>query len=69
MKTLALDQLPQLLLLERTRRGLGLRPAAREAGVSFATIWRAERGELGVVKSVEALARWVGLELVMQGRR
>ena len=41
-------------------KGLGLRAAADEAGVSFNTLARVERGHVPDIETFSRLARWVG---------
>lgn len=55
----ALESLPLLLLHERRVRGLSLRQAAKEAGVSFSTWSRWEAGAMGEsIEHLAALLRW-----------
>ncbi len=54
------EALPLLVRETRRRKGLSLRAAAQEIGVSFATVARAENGEDLVLSCAVALLRWVG---------
>jgi transcriptional regulator with XRE-family HTH domain len=55
-----LKHLPVLVRENRRRRGLSLRAAAQEAGVSFSTVARAESGEDCALSSAIALLNWLG---------
>lgn len=58
--SLRIDDLAELLKARRSARGLGLRAAAEEAGVSFNTWSRVERGYVPDIETFSRLARWVG---------
>lgn len=55
-----LDYLPVLVRETRRRKGLSVRAAAQQAGISFATLARAEQGEDLRRSTFVALLRWVG---------
>lgn len=58
-----LDDLPLIIRETRRRKRLSLRAAGKEAGVSFATIDRAERGEVEAnVTTLRALLLWADYE-------
>lgn len=54
-----LQLLPVLVREKRRLRGLSLRQAAKEIGVSFNTVTRFERGEDAVMSTVVAVFRWL----------
>jgi transcriptional regulator with XRE-family HTH domain len=54
-----IGNVPVLLREARRARGLSLRAAARELGMSFSTVDRIERGEDGVVSNTVAVLRWL----------
>lgn len=54
-----LASLPLLVREARRARGLSQRAAAREMGVSFSTISRAESGEDLVMSNAVAVLRWL----------
>lgn len=58
-----LANLPVLVRENRRRRGLSLRAAAQEAGVSFSTIARTESGDDCALSSAIALINWLGVSL------
>lgn len=55
-----LGNLPLLLRETRRRRGLSLRAASRELGMSFSTVARFENGEDIVLSNAVDILRWVG---------
>ncbi len=55
-----LDDLPSLLRAARKIHGASLRQVARETGVSFSTVSRAEAGEDLALSTACALLRWIG---------
>ncbi len=57
--THVLTSLPLLLREARRARGLSLRAAASEAGVSFTTLTRIEHGEDAVLSNVVPVLRWL----------
>lgn len=57
---LRVQDLAQLLRDRRATRGLGLRAAAEEAGVSFNTLARVEKGHVPDIETFSRIARWVG---------
>jgi ribosome-binding protein aMBF1 (putative translation factor) len=52
--------LPLLLREARRARGLSLRAAARELGLSFSTVDRIERGEDCALSNATTVLRWLG---------
>ena len=58
--TLRVDDLAKMLRDRRATKGLGLRAAAEEAGVSFNTLARVERGHVPDIETFSRIARWVG---------
>jgi transcriptional regulator with XRE-family HTH domain len=59
-ETLRVQDLAKLLRDRRATRGLGLRAAAEEAGVSFNTLARVEKGHVPDIETFSRIARWVG---------
>lgn len=59
-ETLMVGDLAKLLKDRRDMRGVGLRTAAGEAGVSFNTFARVERGHVPDIETFSRLAHWVG---------
>lgn len=59
-ETLRVQDLAKLLRDRRAAKGLGLRAAAREAGVSFNTLARVEKGHVPDIQTFSRIARWVG---------
>ena len=57
---LRVEDLAKLLRDRRATKGLGLRGAAAEAGVSFNTLARVERGHIPDIETFSRIARWVG---------
>lgn len=57
---LMVDDLAKLLKDRRDMRGVGLRTAAGEAGVSFNTFARVEKGHVPDIATFSRLAHWVG---------
>jgi transcriptional regulator with XRE-family HTH domain len=55
----ALDSLPAAVRTVRSTRGLSLRAAAEEMGISFNTLTRLEKGEEVVVSNARAALLWV----------
>jgi transcriptional regulator with XRE-family HTH domain len=60
-----LEDLGRLVLAKRTERKLGLRAAAKEVGISHATLARVEKGFLPDLENYEKIRRWLGLETEM----
>lgn len=54
------EDLSKFLKNQRDTRGIGLRTAAQEAGVSFNTLARVERGHVPDIETFGRLAAWVG---------
>ena len=59
-ETLRIDDLAKLLRDRRATKGVGLRAAAEEAGVSFNTLARVEKGHVPDIETFSRIARWVG---------
>ena len=59
-KVLRIEDLARLLRDRRDTKGIGLRTAAGEAGVSFNTLARVERGHVPDIETFSRLARWLG---------
>lgn len=58
--TARLTDLGQRILARRDQRGLSLRAAAAEVGISFNTLARVERGHLPDLENFQRIARWLG---------
>ena len=56
-----LEDLGRLVLSKRTERELGIRAAAREVGISHATLARVEKGFLPDLENYEKIRRWLGI--------
>lgn len=54
-----LEALPELALEARRHRGLSLRSAAREIGISFPVLARLERGNDVMLSNALAVLRWL----------
>ena len=54
------EDLAKLLKDRRDMKGIGLRAAAGEAGVSFNTFARVEKGHVPDIETFSRLARWLG---------
>lgn len=59
-KNLNIQDLGRFLRHRRTAKSIGLRGAAVEAGVSFNTLARVERGHVPDLETFARLARWLG---------
>ena len=59
-EVLRIGHLGKLLKNRRDTKGIGLRGAAAEAGVSFNTLARVEAGHVPDIETFSRLARWVG---------
>jgi transcriptional regulator with XRE-family HTH domain len=59
---MALEDLGRLILAKRAANGLGIRAAAREVGISHATLARVEKGFLPDLENYEKIRRWLGIE-------
>jgi transcriptional regulator with XRE-family HTH domain len=57
-----LEDLGRLILEKRDERGLGIRAAAREVGISHATLARVEKGFLPDLENYEKIRRWLGVQ-------
>jgi transcriptional regulator with XRE-family HTH domain len=57
-----LEDLGRLILAKRTERGLGIRAAAREVGISHGTLSRVEKGFLPDLENYEKIRGWLGME-------
>jgi transcriptional regulator with XRE-family HTH domain len=56
-----LEDLGRLVLSKRTKLDLGIRGAAKEIGISHATLSRVERGFLPDLENYEKIRRWLGI--------
>ena len=56
-----LEDLGRLVLEKRSKLGLGIRGAAREIGISHATLSRVEKGFLPDLENFEKIRRWLGI--------
>jgi ribosome-binding protein aMBF1 (putative translation factor) len=54
-----LERMPELVRLKRWQEGLSARAAAEEAGVSFSTLNRYERGQQLPTKGVLPVLTWL----------
>lgn len=54
-----IDRLPMLLREARRARGLSMRAAAKELGISFSTIPRIEAGQDCALSNAVAVMRWL----------
>lgn len=57
-----LEDLGRLALEKRSKLGLGIRGAAKEIGISHATLARVEKGFLPDLENYEKIRRWLGIE-------
>ena len=57
-----LEDIGRLVLAKRTERGLGIRAAAKEVGISHATLARVEKGFLPDLENYEKICTWLGIE-------
>src|SRR5215467_4968228 len=57
-----LEDLGRLILAKRSKLGLGIRAAAREVGISHATLARVEKGFLPDLENYEKIRKWLGRE-------
>src|SRR5208283_6100398 len=57
-----LEDMGRLILEKRTKLGLGIRAAAREVGISHATLARVEKGFLPDLENYEKIRRWLGFQ-------
>lgn len=58
-----LEDLGRLVLAKREERGIGIRAAAREVGISHATLARVEKGFLPDLENYQKICRWLGIEV------
>jgi len=58
-----LEDLGRLVLAKRNERGIGIRAAAREVGISHATLARVEKGFLPDLENYQKICRWLGIEV------
>lgn len=58
---MALEELGRLISAKRAKNGLGIRAAAREVGISHATLARVEKGFLPDLENYEKIRRWLGI--------
>lgn len=57
-----LEDLGRLILAKRNERGLGIRAAAKEVGISHATLARVEKGFLPDLENYEKVRNWLGIK-------
>ena len=60
---LALSDLGQLVLAERTRRGMSLRDAALATDIPFNTLARVEKGHIPDLLKFKRLVEWCGADI------
>ena len=60
---LDLSDLGQLVLAERTRRGMSLREAALETDIPFNTLARVEKGHVPDLPKFKRLVEWCGADI------
>lgn len=56
-----LEELGRLVLEKRNKTGVGIRGAAKEIGISHATLARVEKGFLPDLENYEKILRWLGI--------
>lgn len=56
-----LEDLGRLILAKRNKDGLGIRAAAKEVGISHATLARVEKGFLPDLENYEKIRKWLGI--------
>jgi transcriptional regulator with XRE-family HTH domain len=59
-----LEDLGRLVLAKRNASGLGIRAAAKEVGISHATLARVEKGFLPDLENYEKIRKWLGLQAI-----
>ena len=59
----SLSDLGQLVLAERSRRGMSLRKAARDTGIPFNTLARVEKGHVPDLPKFKRLVEWCGADI------
>ncbi len=57
-----LEELGRLILAKRKKLNLGIRAAAREVGISHATLARVEKGFLPDLENYEKIRKWLGMK-------
>lgn len=57
-----LEDIGRLILEKRNKLGLGIRAAARQVGVSHATLARVEKGFLPDLENYEKIREWLGIQ-------
>ena len=57
-----LEDLGRLVLAKRNELELGIRGAAKEIGISHATLARVEKGFLPDLENYEKIRKWLGIE-------
>jgi transcriptional regulator with XRE-family HTH domain len=57
-----LEDLGRFALAKRNKLGLGIRGAAKEIGISHATLARVEKGFLPDLENYDKIRRWLGFE-------
>ena len=59
-----LEDLGRLVLAKRNETGLGIRAAAREIGISHATLARVEKGFLPDLENYDKIRDWLGIRQI-----
>jgi transcriptional regulator with XRE-family HTH domain len=54
-------------LLQEKRGSRGIREAAREIGISHATLSRVERGHLPDLENYQKICKWMGIDMSVVG--
>ena len=62
-ESLDLSDLGRIVQVERNRRGLSLREAAREIGIPFNTLARVEKGHVPDLPKFKRLVEWSGADI------
>jgi transcriptional regulator with XRE-family HTH domain len=57
-----LEDIGRLIAQRREKQELGVRAAAREIGISHATLSRVEKGFLPDLENYEKICKWLGIE-------
>jgi transcriptional regulator with XRE-family HTH domain len=60
-----LEDLGRLVLARRNERGIGIRAAAKEVGISHGTLARVEKGFFPDLENYEKINRWLGISTEM----
>lgn len=57
-----LEDIGRLILEKRNKLGLGIRAAARQVGISHATLARVEKGFLPDLENYEKICQWLEIQ-------